>query len=227
MAATEIDRVPLYTDIQNENEYILDEQQQDSVHEILERYKFTFEFLSQDLQCSHCGSSYRPKDNFGGFFCRMHPGTLQFESEQNSFTMSCCGQTFAESQITVGCVPCIHGFRPQDFNDILMTQQGYKYLPMEMVDVLKSFPIDRKMIIEADYENSRYVFATSEAQLLRERTLAYPNRKASTVEDDFDEYGDDHAAADDTSKDEEELLKAWEKSIQVADDNWKIKMYIH
>jgi hypothetical protein len=225
----EIDRVPLYTDIRGEDEYIFDEQKQDSVHEVFERYKFTLEFLSQDLQCSHCGALYRPKDNFAGFRCRMHPGSIRLDGDEEFSTMSCCGQTFAETQLSVGCVPCIHSFRVQDFNDIILTQQGHKYLPMEMADILKAFPIDRKMIIGEDYEKSRYVFATSEAQLLRERALSHPDRKVTSfdMDDDLDEYGDSFAASNDVDKEEEELLQAWEESIQVADDNWKIKMYIH
>jgi len=223
--AAEVDCVPRYTDIREEDEYILDEERHDTVHEILERYKFTFEFLSQQLQCSRCGHPYRPKDNFAGFGCSMHPGSLRFDRDTGLFSFSCCGQSPQDAHITVGCVPCIHSFRKQDFNDIVLTQEGNKYLPAEMVDILRPFPIDRQMIIGTDCQRSRYIFATSKAQLLRQRALAHPDRKVGDDDDEGDEYGDAYFEQDDD--DEEDMLKEWEESHVVADDNWKIKMYIH
>lgn len=221
----EIDHAPRYVDVRNEDEYITDEPRQSTLDEVRQRYKFTEEFLSQPLQCSHCGGLYRPKDNFGGFLCRFHPGGLQYNRDTSEFYYTCCNQSPQTIHLTIGCVPCIHSCRERDFTDIVLAQEGFKYLPMEMVDILKSFPVDRSMIVGSDYTQAKYMFATSEAQLLRVKALAVPGRKL-TEDDPEDDFGGEDAFSHNNDEDDA-LLEAHENNIVVADDNWKIKMYIH
>lgn len=224
-AHEEIDSAPRYVDVREEDEYITDEPRQNTLEEVRQRYKFTDEFLSQQLQCSHCGSAYRPKDNFGGFFCRFHPGSLRYDSETSEFYYDCCRESPQTVHLTIGCKPCIHSSRKIDFTDIVLAQKGFKYLPVDIVDILKSFPIDRSMIVGVDYKQAKYLFATSEPQLLREKALALPGRSL-VDEDPEDDYGGaDQFALDDD--DDEALLNSHANSIVVADDNWKIKLYIH
>ena len=226
--SSEISRAPRYVDIRDESEYISDLPKQSDIEEVRQRYAFTREFLAQELSCSHCGLLYRPRDNFGKFGCRMHCGTLE-TSDNGNFYYSCCGEDTYTAAMTVGCVPCIHSFRAQDFNDIVMTQVGYKNLPIDLVDILKPFPIDKNMIVAVNHRDGKYMFATSQAQLLRVRALSHPGRPIpGTIyehDEDLDEYGADDDPVD--HEDEEQMMDDWSSSIRVASDNWKIKMFLH
>jgi len=96
---------------------------------------------------------------------------------------------------------------------------------MEMVDILRPFPVNRGMIVGTDYENSRYLFATSQAQLLREKALSRSGRDIVQDDQETEDYGpEDFGFLD---NEEAELVDAYTQRISVADDNWKIKMYVH
>lgn len=216
--------VSKYFDIREEREYMVDEEKHDSVEEIRQRYKFTFEFLAHKLKCAQCGSEYRPQDNFRGFLCQFHPGSIFFDDRQNNFLLSCCKQTVHDSRLTVGCVPCIHSSRKMDFEDIVLAQKGFKFLPIEMVDILRPFPIDKTMIVGTNKQEGKYAFATSQAQLLRERALNHPKR------DLFEEIEEEIYTKDpfeNEATEDEDLLAAYSNGIRVSDDNWKIKLLIH
>ena len=209
-----------YFDIRRPDEYITTEPPRRNMEAIRQRYAFSLEFISQQMTCAHCGTKYRPYQNFARFGCRMHPGPILYTKDTNEPYHSCCGRM--GRLLDTGCTPCIHSRLLYDFETKVLAMDGYKHLPVEMVDLLNAFPVNRDFIVGSTSDGKKYLFATSELQRLREANSVFPVKEKaynSDLEED-DDY--DEGLSDDPV--EEELFEVFESSRIVASDNWKIKM---
>ena len=236
--AFQVEQVERYFDIRQPGEYITDEKPKLDITEVKQKYKFAVEFMSQILQCAHCGTIYKPSDNYSHFGCRMHPGTIAFDTETNNPIYACCGSKAGAGTLDIGCIPCIHSSKLSDFENIVVLQRGYKKIPIEMVDLLKAFPVNRDMIVGVSEDEELYMFAVTLQQLELVRSTA-----TSANEDDY--YADKlHAriVSGDSSesnrdpfadelpgdRNEDELYQQFEDRLEddniVASDNWKIKL---
>jgi hypothetical protein len=202
-----------FVDIRDESEYLRDEVYVENLDELRQRHAVVLEFLSAEWQCAHCGRLYRGRDNFKSFGCAMHSSQIVYDKCTGEGTYWCCGATAGKGQLQIGCTPCIHSRRKEDFIDVVLAGDSFKNLSLEIVERLKPFPIGRQMIVGRTDDGKSYRFATSQAQLDKVRIEQSGLTYGESVIDEEDEM---------------ELLEQWNNRAvqQVGSDNWKIKLFI-